>query len=185
MIDIKELSDILPIVYSNKVLNFLNVDDTEWYIQNAKSWYFKQYQDNRIDNRTSNKKLQAILYKLIEEYNLLIESGNEVRLVLKENNTIIGGCTLYKSSHYINSLELGYFIIPEYQHRGLAYEMLRHTIFKIKNSKMVFDHIILTIRKDNKASITLAEKLNFTIINVYKGKYKNNIVYKIDRESIS
>lgn len=181
MVNIVNLKNILPITYGDKVLRLMSLYDIQWYTDNCRKEYYEHYMDFKFSSDITRDKLENIFNKLAVEYICNTQSNNEARLVLCIDSEIIGGVTIYEKCNDI--LELGYFVIPEYSSKGIGYAMLNELITKIKTSNIPYSKIIFTIREDNIASIKLAEKLGFSKTRIYKGKYKNNIEYVLERNT--
>lgn len=177
MFNFKDFCNILPIVFDDKILNFITFEDIDWYSDNCRKPYYEKYLDFKFSKDIKQDKFKEILYNLIVGYKLKIGELIDLRLLLKNSNgTIIGGCTVF-NKRGTNDIELAYFILPEYQHNGYAKVMINNLMYAITKSDIKFDKFILQIREDNKASINLAKNLGFKKLHEVKGKYKTNIIY--------
>lgn len=186
MIHINELNNILPISCEDKNLNLLTFDDMEWYIRNCKKPYYEEFLDFKFSSDIQDSKLREVIYNMIVGYKLIVSSGYEARLLLKdrENNIIYGGCTIFEKNDF-NDIEVAYFILPKYQGKNLGTLMLKKVCIALKNSEIPFKKITLTIRYDNKASLKVAQKAGFKYLTEVEGKYRKNIIMYIDRTSIN
>lgn len=186
MIHINELNNILPISCEDKNLNLLAFDDMEWYIRNCKKPYYEEFLDFKFSSDIQDSKLREVIYNMIVGYKLVVSSGYEARLLLKdrENSIIYGGCTIFEKNDF-NDIEVAYFILPKYQGKNLGTLMLKKVCIALKNSEIPFKKITLTIRYDNKASLKVAQKAGFKYLTEVEGKYRKNIIMYIDRTSIN
>lgn len=180
MKSIKQLSDILPIRYDDKILRLLSFHDIEWYSNNLRRDYYERYMDFKFSKDIAKERLEQILYQIAIDGLCGTASNHEARLVLCNEESIIGGITIMEKDDA--SIELGYFIIPEQSSKGLASKMLSVFIDKLRESKVDFKIIRLIIREDNAASIKVAEKLGFKLSNEVLGKYKRNLIYTLVRD---
>lgn len=74
----------------------------------------------------------------------------------KKTGKMIGRCGIDPHEH---GIELGYIISPEFQRRGLAYEVCTAIIEHAR--KMDIPELFVKVDKENMASIALAKKLGF------------------------
>lgn len=181
MISIKEFSDILPIKCRYGELNFLSFDKLDWYVDNCRKDYYNEHLDFNFKSDITREDLYDTFYNLVIGQKLKEKSDKEARLVLKnEVNDCIGGALAYELQRN-NVIELAYFVVPEYQHMGIAYDMLKSMIEALNKSKLKFRGFIATIQYDNVASINLVKKLGFRLLSEADGKYKKNITMYLDR----
>ena len=185
MIYINELNNILPIVYDGKRIEFLSLDDLNKYVNNCRLEYYNEFMDFNFKADVTKRKLTNIIYDIVIVQKIKEKSRYEARLVLKDikKNKIIGGCTIFEKV-VADTIELAYFIVPEYQHRGLGAEMLSNIMSAMKESDIAFNKLVVTIRYDNVRSLQLVKNLGFKELAVENGKYKKNIILYIDRTSI-
>lgn len=123
-----------------------------------------------------------------EEYNFTIAYINNMynfygygiwAVVRKEDDIIIGRAGL--SNREVdgeNKLELGYIIDEQYQNQGYAYEACK-AICDFVKEKLFENEIVCFIRKENIASIKLAEKLGFDFIADIINEWGTFRYYKI------
>lgn len=179
MYNIANLKKILPITYNRLDLELLSYKDLDWYIDALKSSFFNEYIDYKFLD-VSDSELRFKLTNLALSYKLSMQIQGECRFILvdKLTNQKIGGCTLFETDK--SSIEVGYWVLPAYQNKGYAKELMnniKETLFKLKNINI----IRLVIREDNIKSIMIAEKSGFKRINSFLGKYKENLVYEVRR----
>lgn len=177
MHNIVNLKKILPLKLDRTQLDLLTYKDIDWYINTIKTPFFNEYIDYKFLDVTDTE-LKFKLTNLAMSYSLNMRISGEARLILRDkvSGDKIGGCTLFESDN--TSLEIGYWILPAYQNKGYAKELMSNIIeqlFKLKNIKV----IRLVIREDNFKSIMLAEKCGFSKSGSFIGKYKENLVYEV------
>jgi RimJ/RimL family protein N-acetyltransferase len=187
MISIKKLSKILPIKYNGLTLDLLTLEDLDWYLKNLRSPYYEKYLDFKFSKDISSKELREAISNMIVSYQLKIESPCEARFLLKEDdtNTIIGGCTVFERNTHPDSVEIAYFIIPEYQNRNMGYHMVKNLCQAMNQTDMQFKKIEAVVRSDNAASINMLSNLGFREKCREHGKYRENIIMWLNREYIN
>jgi [ribosomal protein S5]-alanine N-acetyltransferase len=107
-----------------------------------------------IGNRNINTLADAEAY--IEKVN---SNPNYVYLAFKTkiDNKLLGVVTLVKRD-YLDSPDIGFAILPQYQNKGYAFEACAKMISQIKNEKNYSKILAITI-PENLASISLIQKL--------------------------
>ena len=105
-----------------------------------------------------------ILDKMIPQYEKLGYSNNTV--IRKSDNVKIGTCGLYKRDG-LDSVDLGFAFLPEFQKKGYAYE----SNLQLVKTAFTFHHLkklkAITI-KENIASQNLLLKLGFKPIGFFE-----------------
>lgn len=180
---IKELKRYIPVNIDDYSLILLRQKDIEWYIKFFMSDYFNKYQDDKT-NKDAN--IEEIKFNLVNQALALktsLKINGEIRLILidRNNSSPVGGCTIYESGG--NCAELGYWILSSYSGKGIGNKLVS-CISKIVLSLSYFDNIKLEIRCDNIASICIAEKCGFELVDKVEGKYGINFIYICRGESI-
>jgi len=103
-------------------------------------------------------------------------------IILKETNKPIGQITVQPNENYddISIRDIGWYIDPKYQGKGLAYEaayeVIKYMFDVVKISKIETSCVI-----ENEASWKLMEKLGFKRTGIIKASYKDmndNDIYK-------
>lgn len=174
MLHINEFLDILPINCKSGRIEILTMGYLDWYVDNCRSDYYNQYTDFNFCS-ISRKQLKDTIANMINSYANKISNQCEARVVLKNKNKILGGCTIFEKNN--GEIEIAYFVIPEEQHKGIAYEMIHNLLNNINKSSIPFNKFIVSIQSCNKISIRLAEKLGF----VQNKSEKDNIVMELYR----
>lgn len=90
---------------------------------------------------------------------------------LKQNDMVIGraGLENYEMDGE-NALQLGYVIDKNFRKKGYAYEICS-AICAYAQQYIYVDKILCIIHRENKASIKLAEKLRFILVNQTENMY--------------
>lgn len=179
----KIVYNMVPLMYSNKILNLLSYEDIDWYINNCREHYYEEYNDFKFSKDITKNKLKSLIYSLVTSYKLKDTNKYGSRMLLKDIKTkeIYGGCVVFNVNND-EDLELAYFILPKYASSGLATEMLLNLIYALNNTKSSYKKYILRIQSSNIASINVAEKCGFTERCKVKGKYTTNIIYELERK---
>lgn len=175
MINIEKVKEILPIQINQYKLSILSLKYMDKYIDNCVKYYYNQYDDFDFAKDISRDKLEAYIYKLINSYLFNMAIDGECRLILVNNNTLIAGCTIFERK---KDLEIGWWVIPEYQHKNIGYMMMSKIIDELYTSSITFKNLYCVIREDNQPSIKLAQRLGFEMDKVVKGRTKNNYILK-------
>lgn len=82
----------------------------------------------------------------------------------KESNCLIGHCGIQpKTINGCGINELSYLIHPEYQKKGYGFEVCK-TILSLAKNQFEIETLYLFTTKDNTASMALARKLNFHLL---------------------
>lgn len=181
MVNIKALSNILSITYDNKQLTLLDIKELEWYVDNCRQNYFNTYLDFDFARDIKAESLKTLLYDIVIGYKLQIASDSEARFVLKDTDIdrIVAGCTLKEQK---DTLELAYWVLPEFQGNHIAHDMLHNLIKATSQSQMKFTRFRATIQDRNVISKKLVEGLRFINTGQHDGKYGINDVYILERE---
>lgn len=176
MKSIKEISNIIPISYKDKEIIFLSSEYLNNYLNILTSPWYNRYMDFSFTNDISRKNLRRSLKVLIDGYSELIPNTYEVRLLLinKYTKTVIGGCSLNEHEPF-NTIEISYFVLPEFQHMGIAKEMIGKLISTLRNSNIPYKEIEAVIMQSNTASINMCKALGFEERGRFLGKHTTNI----------
>ena len=183
MKNIKSLCKVIPFEFNNYKIRLISFKDTDWYIDNCMKPYYEEFIDGRFSEHSKGY-IEECFYKIIRGYVCKVETVGEARLVLfdKNTNAIVGGVTLFERElNNEDVIELAYFILPEYQGKGISYIMLNNVIDVICKSTMKFSKLTAVIREDNEKSLGLIKKLGFKEVSRAKGKYKMNITFVRER----
>ena len=83
------------------------------------------------------------------------------RISLSSNNTPVGMCSLIKRD-WLNSPDLGYALLPEFERNGYAFEAAGYCLQEMYNNQHTAQMNAI-VSPDNARSIRLMEKLNFNL----------------------
>lgn len=176
MKQIKQLKLVLPLLTRDGTLDLMCDEDVKWYAKNMTERYYSEYSDLKYDKSSIDMyRVISVLQHICNDYKLERESKVEGRMVLKSGQRIIGGCTLHELEEDI--FHLSYFVVPKYQHNGVAYRMLYTLIEMLEYSDLLFKGYKAVIRCDNIQSIALIKRLGFNKLCQQHGKIKMNEVY--------
>lgn len=176
MYNIINLKKKLPFKLDRIYLDILTYKDIDWYIDTLKKDFFNEFIDYKFTS-VSDAELRFKVTNLAMAYKLNMKVPGEARLIIKDKKTdeYLGGCTIYETDN--NSVDIGYWILPAYQGKGYAKELMNHISELVLGLKNI-SNIRLVIREDNIKSLMVAEKCGFTKTGSFKGKYKENIIYE-------
>lgn len=173
---IKEISNIIPISYNDKEIIFLSSEYLNKYLNILTSPWYNRYMDFSFINDISRRNLRRSLTVLINSYSELIPNTYEVRLLLinKYTKAVIGGCSLNEHEQS-NTIEISYFVLPEFQHMGIAKEMIGKVIDTLRSSSIQYKEIEAVVMQSNIASINMCNALGFKERERFIGKHTTNI----------
>jgi len=129
------------------------------------------YSDRRV------YQFMSVAYHNIEEIKVQLDwyesllsdqSGIWWGICLKESGQMIGNGGFHDWHHQHRKAELGYWLMPEFQGRGLASE----AIIAMTNygfERMYLHRIEAEVETENKASSALLRKMDFTLEGIKKG----------------
>lgn len=177
MQNIKKIKKLFPVKMGDITLQIISRQDIAWYLRNIKADYYNKYADYKYSEEFENF-INSRINKIVSDVEKGINSEEELRFTLCYDNEQVGGCSISEIDNDNTGIKLSYFIIPEYQHRNLAYIMLNTLIKTLKKSKYKF--IIANIQCINTYSIKLVEKLNFRSIQRYDGNTCEIIRYRLE-----
>lgn len=179
MYNIIKLKEQLPYKYKSYTLNLIDYCDIDMYLENFTKDYMNEFIDLKVNKNSNLDSLKLKLKKLVFSYNSNSKVNGEARLILKDNisNEMVAGVTIYENGD--NKVSLGYWVLPTYQNKGIAKELIGQTINIVKKLDNI-SSIELEIREDNKASHKVADSNNFILYNAIKGLYKINYIYKLE-----
>ena len=183
MYKIKSLKKLLPFKYNNFELRLINKEDIYWYINNFQSDYFNEFIDDDTVFKLPYEEIEYKLINLVLSYKMSISMSGEARLVYENRDTgeIVAGITIFEVGN--NKVELGYWVIPSYQGKGIGKQIINNTLEVLQKMYLGYK-VILEIREDNIASVKLAEGLGFKHIKNKSGKIKTNKIYELEVKNI-
>ena len=171
----KKALKILPFKTERCVIKAIGYEDISWYVDTIKQTFFNEFVDGKSSDN-SDMALTGKLVGLISSYKIGLSGRNEIRAIITIDGKPVGGITIFHASSP-GSYDLGYWVIPEYQGRGIAFEVLKGMTNKLEFNVRGLKLLRLIVRVDNVKSIRLSEKAGYKLINSYQGKEKENLVY--------
>lgn len=153
----------------------IGLEDIGWYVDKLRQPFFNEFVDVKASDSSVNE-LSARLTALIAMYKINMVCKNEVRAVITMGNVTVGGLTVFNSEE-TGVYDLGYWIVPQYQGKGIALEILKKITNKLECNIKGIKMVRLVIHEDNYKSIGLAEKAGYKFVTEYQGKLKKNLVY--------
>lgn len=179
----KSLDASIPIKSSRLIIKPVDNSTIEWYCKQMVLPYFSEYTLGSLDISMYDD-LYTAGVNYIKKLNSMADNIQNFRFVAldKRLNTPIGGTTIFVKDCG-NSLELSYWIHPEYQGIGLGTELLVAIRDTVLNKFGASKSIQLRIRSDNARSIKVAKKAGF--IEVSRSIEKDrNIVIKYEYKGV-
>lgn len=170
---------LLPITIGRYNIRVLRYKDINWYIKTIKRRFFNEYIDNKVEGK-SDIVLKSRLANLITGWKLnRTNNKSEIRCVIEEGQKLVGGITIFHANG-VGEYKIGYWVVPESQRKGIAFNALLAITYRIKNNTYNFKSIQLIIREDNIKSIKLAEKAGYIHVGEYEGENRVNLIYEIE-----
>ncbi len=132
----------------------LNINDHHFIFElvNTKDW-LKFIGDKKINTPDD---ASAYILKITDNQDL-----NYYTVKLKDNQQPIGLITLIKRD-YLTHHDIGFAFLPEFYHKGYAYEASKAVLDELINTKKHQEILAITLPK-NSASIKLLEKLGLSL----------------------
>lgn len=127
----------------------------EQYTTAVMSDWYNKYQLNKYKGNMTIAQLSEAIMR-----------DKESRYVITANRELIGGIA------YIDNTYIAYFILPEYNGRGIATDVLIHFTEKVMETT---NKVYLHIMKGNKASMRVAEKAGY--IKIKEDKMTATFIY--------
>ena len=175
MIDIFTIKDNFIINDKDVKAELISNNILSEYIDILRSDFYNEYLDFKFNSDISEEKLIYEMKNKIEQYDKYDINIKEFRFVILDSNRhIIGGYTL----HIGFEIEIAYFVIPEYQGKGIASKALYGVISKLKYLGYNNYIVKLNIQEKNSKSLRLARKMQFKVCKKYKGRFGTNIELK-------
>lgn len=154
-------------------IKLIHCDIIEQYVDILRSDFYSEFLDFKFNRDISKEDLISSMNNKAEQYTKSNGSIKEYRfIVLNNKEQIVAGFTLYMSEKHI---ELAYFVVPEYQRQGIAFNMLSRIIDKLSNIGYADKTLIANVQYNNIKSLNLLQKLQFVKYKKYRGKFGTNI----------
>lgn len=180
---IRDTRKHLPIQSANYLVTELTYKDKLWYCNQLVAPYFNVNILTKMDpdkDRVNAIKFVSLYLKYV---NALNQDCSQLRLIIRRisDDALVGGITIfYKQSNKI--IELGYWVIPEYQGFGIMSEVLTKVLSTLDDFLDISFQIHLEIFQNNKVQKILANKNKF--FEISRKAIDNQpdiIVYGLDR----
>lgn len=176
---VKPFIDKFPLRTERTQIRLLNKKDCRWYAEEVHKEYYTEYSDNKAATTLKVDHIKNRLYTLIDSIRHTHEFNYELRTVAihRDTHEPCGGVNIHPTD-YSGEVEISYWVKPEYQHNGLATEIVKgviNSIFTIKE----LNEIKIVIQSSNIASIIVAERLGARYMYSVDGRYDKNLVYRI------
>lgn len=118
--------------------------------------------------------------KTVEETKAFIETRMQNQnyfytIYSNELKVLIGTITLWNINMETNYAEVGYELFPEFQNKGVMYEVL-NALINYAFTALTFTHIEAYTHKNNVASRKLLEKCGFTLV---PGKIDPDVAHNV------
>ena len=180
----KEVRKLLPIYADKYIIYELTNRDKQWYIKQIAQPYFNM----SIKNKFSQSNAVKNAYKFIDAYMNMVEHDInnccQIRTIIKDltTDTLVGGVTVFYKAKY-SVIELGYWIVPNYQGNGIMSCVLRKFLISLSKNLDTSLDIHLEIFDSNEPQKCLAEKNHFfEMIRKTCDTGDDILVYKLDRK---
>lgn len=101
------------------------------------------------------------------------ETSINLGIYLNNSNIIIGRVSIFDYNQRNQTVEIGYFILPEFRKMGYALEVietLKYLIFE----KLSINKVLAQTAEFNRDSITLLEKSGFSVAGILKEHHELN-----------
>jgi RimJ/RimL family protein N-acetyltransferase len=175
MIDIFKIKEKFIVKDKNYKTKLLSYDILYEYVGILRSEFYNEYLDFKFYEEFTDSVLADIMLSRVNHYENNTEGTNEFRFVITDSNErIIAGYTLYRD---LNEIELAYFVLPEFQGKGVAKNMIADIISKLQSIVCKGTILKVNIQSKNTKSIKLVEKCGFKKRKRYRGRFGYNIEF--------
>ena len=147
------------------LLRYISVGDANFILElfNSPGW-IKYIGDKNIrDIKKTQKWIELIALRQYSDLGF-----TSLVIFLKESMLPVGIISLVKRD-FLDSVDIGYAVLPEHTRNGYAYEACLSVIDYASNS-LNFKTIYAILQNNNEASISLLNKLNF----IFEGTVEND-----------
>lgn len=149
---------LFPLTVGDKVLKMLSVDKLDEYCKLLRSKEFNKNLVRKISENFTHKELYKILFERVTQYKQNNDSGEYRAILTDRTNKIYGSITMY---FYDDSVELGYYVVPECRRKGYATAMVKEFIGCMPLGEWGIKCIFARVIADNKASVRLLVNIGF------------------------
>lgn len=181
---IRDTRQCFPVQSENYVIAELTSREKLWYCDQLVAPYFNSNILTKMTPEKDRKNARDFVNLYLKYVNTIDTDCCQLRLVIRRisDRSLVGGITIfYRKSNKV--IELGYWVLPEYQGLGIMSEVLTRILITLDEFLDVSFAIHLEIFQNNRVSKILAIKNKFFEIS---RKSTNNqpdvIVYGLDRK---
>lgn len=181
---VRDTRQCFPVQSENYVIAELTSREKLWYCDQLVAPYFNSNILTKMDPEKDRKNARDFVNLYLKYVNTIDTDCCQLRLVIRRisDGSLVGGITIfYRKSNKV--IELGYWVLPEYQGLGIMSEVLTRILITLDEFLDISFAIHLEIFQNNRVSKILAIKNKFFEIS---RKSTNNqpdvIVYGLDRK---
>lgn len=181
---VRDTRQCFPVQSENYVIAELTSREKLWYCDQLVAPYFNSNILTKMTPEKDRKNARDFVNLYLKYVNTVDTDCYQLRLVIRRisDGSLVGGVTIfYRKNNKV--IELGYWVLPEYQGLGIMSEVLTRILITLDEFLDTSFAIHLEIFQNNKVSKILAIKNKFFEIS---RKSTNNqpdvIVYGLDRK---
>lgn len=181
---VRDTRQCFPVQSENYVIAELTSREKLWYCDQLVAPYFNSNILTKMTPEKDRKNARDFVNLYLKYVNTIDTDCCQLRLVIRRisDGSLVGGITIfYRKNNKV--IELGYWVLPEYQGLGIMSEVLTRILITLDEFLDISFAIHLEIFQNNKVSKILAIKNKFFEIS---RKSTNNqpdvIVYGLDRK---
>lgn len=181
---VRDTRQCFPVQSENYVIAELTSREKLWYCDQLVAPYFNSNILTKMTPEKDRKNARDFVNLYLKYVNTIDNDCCQLRLVIRRisDGSLVGGITIfYRKNNKV--IELGYWVLPEYQGLGIMSEVLTRILITLDEFLDISFAIHLEIFQNNRVSKILAIKNKFFEIS---RKSTNNqpdiIVYGLDRK---
>lgn len=181
---VRDTRQCFPVQSENYVIAELTSREKFWYCDQLVAPYFNSNILTKMTPEKDRKNARDFVNLYLKYVNTIDTDCCQLRLVIRRisDGSLVGGVTIfYRKNNKV--IELGYWVLPEYQGLGIMSEVLTRILITLDEFLDISFAIHLEIFQNNRVSKILAIKNKFFEIS---RKSTNNqpdvIVYGLDRK---
>lgn len=181
---VRDTRQCFPVQSENYVIAELTSGEKLWYCDQLVAPYFNSNILTKMTPEKDRKNARDFVNLYLKYVNTIDTDCCQLRLVIRRisDGSLVGGITIfYRKNNKV--IELGYWVLPEYQGLGIMSEVLTRILITLDEFLDISFAIHLEIFQNNRVSKILAIKNKFFEIS---RKSTNNqpdvIVYGLDRK---
>lgn len=160
-------------------IKLVSCDIVEKYVEILRSDFYNEFLDFNFNKDISKELLISSINSKAEQYTKNNSSIKEYRFVVFNNiEQIVAGFTLYISGKDMENIEVAYFVLPEHQGQGIAFNMLSKIIDMLTIIGYKDKTLIANVQSKNVKSLNILKKLQFEKYRNYRGKFGTNIEFR-------